>query len=119
MSQGNSGNRLALPWDYNHDGLIDLLTLTFASKARYLYRNTGTGFALVSSTAVPLPAFNGATLADLTGDGRLDFVFADNTGFAYRAGTATGVSGTTASYTCTRRSASSRRATSCERSRST
>ena len=95
VSQANVGNRMALPWDYNNDGRVDLLSLTFASKAAYIYRNTGTGLVQMTAGSVGLPAFNGATLADLTGDGRLDFVFADNTGFAYRAGTATGVSTTT------------------------
>ncbi len=44
---------------------------------------------------MPLPVVNGVELADLTGDGILDLVFADDAGFAYRAGTATGLSGTT------------------------
>ena len=98
LSQANSGNRLVLPWDYNRDGLMDLLTATFPNKPAYLYRNTGTGFVEVARPkTVRLPLFNGATLADLTGDGILDLVFADNAGFAYRAGTgtATGLSGTT------------------------
>jgi hypothetical protein len=95
VSQANVGNRLALSWDYNHDGRVDLLSMTFASRAAYVYRNTGTGFVQVTAASVGLPAFNAATLADLTGDGRLDFVFADNAGVGYRAGTATGVSTTT------------------------
>lgn len=96
VSQPNSGNRLALPWDYNHDGRTDLLTGTYANRAGYLYRNTGTGFVEVArSGTVRLPVFNRASLADLTGDGLLDLVYADNAGFAYRAGTATGLSATT------------------------
>ena len=88
VSQPNTGNRLALPWDYNNDGRMDLLTATYAMKAAFLYRNTGTGFQEVArSGAVRLPLFNRASLADLTGDGILDLVYADNTGFAYRAGT--------------------------------
>ena len=85
-----------MPWDYNHDDRVDLLTATFANRAGYLYRNTGTGFVEVArSGTVRLPLFNGASLADLTGDGLLDLVYADNSGFAYRAGTATGISATT------------------------
>ncbi|WP_159083538.1 FG-GAP repeat domain-containing protein [Nocardioides terrigena] len=98
VSQANTGNRLALPWDYNRDGRMDLLTSTYAMKAAFLYRNTGTGFQEVArSGTVRLPLFNRASLADLTGDGILDLVYADDTGFAYRAGTgtATGISGTT------------------------
>lgn len=96
VSQANSGNRLALPWDYNRDGRMDLLTAPFANKAAFLYRNTGTGFQEVArARVVRLPLFNGATLADLTADGILDLVFADNAGFAYRAGTTTGISSTT------------------------
>ena len=101
VSQANTGNRLALPWDYNNDGRMDLLTATYAMRAAFLYRNTGTGFQEVArSGAVRLPLFNRASLADLTGDGVLDLVYADDTGFAYRAGTRTatgigGISGTT------------------------
>lgn len=96
VGQANSGNRLALAWDHDHDGRTDLLTSTFANQAPYLYRNTGNSFVEVArSGAVRLPLFNGAALADLTGDGLLDLVFADGGGFAYRAATATGVSGTT------------------------
>jgi hypothetical protein len=70
VSQGNSGNRLMLPWDYNRDGRTDLLAATFPNKPAFLYRNTGTGFVEVArSGQVGLPLFNGATLADLTGDG--------------------------------------------------
>lgn len=98
VSQANTGVRLALPWDYNRDGRTDLLTGTFPGKPAYLYRNTGTGFVEVArSGVVKLPTFNGAALADLSGDGILDLVYADNTGFAHRAGTATasGISAST------------------------
>lgn len=96
VSQPNTGNRLAVSWDYNRDGRPDLLSLSFAGRVPYLHRNSGTGFVEVARNGtVPLPVFNGAMLADLTGDGILDLVFADNTGFAFRAGTATGVSTTT------------------------
>jgi hypothetical protein len=96
VSQANSGNRLALTWDYNRDGRPDLLTTSFADQRPFLYRNTGSGFAEVGRNGqVPLPVVNGVELADLTGDGILDLVFADDSGFAYRAGTATGVSATT------------------------
>jgi hypothetical protein len=95
VTQANTGNRVALPWDYNRDGRIDLLTIPFPNKPAFLHRNTGTGFQEVARAGiVRLPLFNGATLADLTADGILDLVYADNTGFAYRAGTATGVSST-------------------------
>jgi hypothetical protein len=95
VSQANTGNRVALPWDYNRDGRIDLLTGTFPNKPGFLHRNTGTGFQEVARAGiVQLPLFNGATLADLTADGILDLVYADNAGFAYRAGTATGISST-------------------------
>lgn len=96
VGQANSGNRLALPWDFNRDGRVDLLTSSFADRTPYLYRNTGTSFVEVArSGTVRLPAFNGAALADLTGDGVLDLLLADGSGFGYRAGTATGVSSTT------------------------
>lgn len=96
VSQPNTGNRLALPWDYNRDGRVDLLTATYVGRVPLLYRNTGTGFTEVSrSGTVPLPVLNRASVADVTGDGVLDLVFADNAGFAYRAGTATGISGAT------------------------
>ena len=88
VSQPNSGGRLALPWDYNRDGRTDLLT---GGRRAWLYRNTGTGFAEVSRAAsVALPTFNGASIADITGDAIPDLVFADDTGFAYRAGTSDG-----------------------------
>ena len=65
-------------------------------RAAYLYRNPGTGLAEVARAGiVRLPTFNGATVADLTRDGIPDLVYADNAGFAYRAGTATGLSSTT------------------------
>jgi hypothetical protein len=93
VSQPNSGGRLALPWDYNRDGRTDLLT---GARRAWLYRNTGTGFAEVSrAVSVALPTFNGASIADITGDAIADLVFADDTGFAYRAGTWTGISLTT------------------------
>lgn len=96
VSQSNSGARLALPWDYNRDGRMDLLAGTFPGKPAFLYRNTGTGFKEVArSGVVNLPTFNGATVADVTGEGIPDLVFADDLGFAYRAGTSTGVSTTT------------------------
>jgi len=101
VSQGNSGNRLMLPWDYDKDGDTDLLAATFPNKPAFLYRNNrnpnnGTGFTEVARNGtVPLPLFNGATVADIAGDSNLDLVFADNTGFAYRLGTATGISTTT------------------------
>ena len=96
VRHASAGARLALPWDYNRDGRIDLLAGTFANQLPFLYRNTGTGFVeVVRNGTVSLPLFNGATLADLTGDGIQDFVYADNTGFAYRAGTTTGVSTST------------------------
>lgn len=93
VSQRSSGSWLALPWDYNRDGRTDLLT---GGQRALLYRNTGTGFAEVSRAAsVALPTFNGASIADITGDAIPDLVFADDTGFAYRAGTRTGISLTT------------------------
>ena len=93
VSQPNSGGRLALPWDYNRDGRTDLLT---SARRAWLYRNTGTGFAEVSrAVSVALPTFNGASIADITGDAIPDLVFADDTGFAYRAGTSAGISLTT------------------------
>jgi len=72
VSAQNTGNRLALTWDYNHDGRVDLLSLTFASKGASIFRNTGTGFVQATAGSIGVPAFNGATLADITGDGRLD-----------------------------------------------
>ncbi|MEQ6902684.1 VCBS repeat-containing protein [Nocardioides sp. YIM 152588] len=96
VSQNNVGNRLALAWDYNRDGRPDLLGQAFAGKRPYLMRNTGTGFAEMSrSRQVTLPFFNAATVADLTGDGIPDLVYSDGSGFAYRAGTAGGVSTST------------------------
>jgi FG-GAP-like repeat/FG-GAP repeat len=94
VSQPNSGARFALPWDYNHDGRTDLLA--GGGRRALLYRNTGTGFAEVSQAArVALRSFNGASIADITGDAIPDLVFADDRGFAYRAGTRTGISRTT------------------------
>ncbi|GAA1477839.1 hypothetical protein GCM10009623_22850 [Nocardioides aestuarii] len=96
VTQPNTGNRFAITWDYNHDGRDDLLTGAYANQRPRLYRNDGGGFTEIGrSGQVPLPAVNGVELADLTGDGILDLVFADDAGFAYRAGTAAGLSGTT------------------------
>ena len=96
VTQVNTGNRFALPWDYDRDGRVDLLTGTFEGQRGYLHRNTGSGFVEVArSGQVSVPVANGVALADLTGDGIEDLVFADDAGFGYRAGTATGVSGTT------------------------
>lgn len=96
VSQANAGVRLAIPWDYNRDGRVDLLAGTFPGKPAFLYRNTGAAFVEVARAGtVRLPLFNGATVADLTGDRIPDLVYADDSGFAYRAGTATGVSTTT------------------------
>lgn len=96
VTQANTGNRFANRWDYNRDGRPDLVTGSFAGQRPFLYRNNGGSFTEVArSGQVPLPAVNGIEIADVSGDGIPDFVFADGTGFAYRAGTATGVSSTT------------------------
>lgn len=96
VSQDNSGSRAAIAWDENGDGLMDLITLPFANKTPYFYRNTGSGFMEMSRSGLKkFPVMNGFKVGDITGDGIVDLVFADNNGFAYRRGTATGVSTTT------------------------
>ena len=94
--QDNSGNRCAIPWDYNHDGRTDLLTCTFPDRQPFLYRNDGTRFTEVAQTApLALARLNSVTVADINGDGLEDYLFSNNTGFFYRLGTATGLSSTT------------------------
>ena len=96
VSVASVGNRIALNWDENRDGRPDLLAQTFFNKVPLLYRHTGSGFQEVSKLAtVKLPVMNGAKVGDITGDGIDDLVFADSSGFAYRRGTATGISLTT------------------------
>jgi hypothetical protein len=95
VSAPNTGNRMALPWDYNHDGRTDLLSLSFASKGSTILRNTGTGLVSATAGSIGIPTYNWATLAYIDNDNLLDFVYADNAGFAYRLGTTTGVSTTT------------------------
>jgi hypothetical protein len=96
VSQGNVGVRAALSWDENRDGLPDLLTVPLANHPAFLHRHTGTGFMEVARAGiVKLPLMNGAKVGDITGDGIADLVYADNAGFAYRRGTATGISTTT------------------------
>lgn len=93
VSANNVGAAMALAWDQDHNGKPDLLALSFPNKKPLLFRNTGYSFTEVSQLAgIKLPVMNNATIGDVTGDGIDDLVFADNTGFAYRAGTATGVS---------------------------
>ncbi|HRJ06242.1 MAG TPA: VCBS repeat-containing protein [Candidatus Saccharibacteria bacterium] len=92
VSAKNTGVRMALEWDYNHDGRPDLLSLTFPNKKPTLLRNTGSGF--VNVTSLSLPYMNGAKVGDVTGDGIDDLVYGDNAGFKYREGTATGLSTT-------------------------
>ena len=95
VSAKNTGVRMALEWDYNHDGNADLLSLTFPNKKPMLLRNTGSGFVnATTSSGLNLPYMNGAKVGDITGDGIDDLVYGDNAGFKYRAGTATGLSTT-------------------------
>lgn len=95
VTQASVGSRGALAWDYNRDGKVDLLGLFFAQQKPVLYRNNGTSFTeVVRNNTVRLPAMTGATLADLNRDGIPDLVYADNNGFAYLRGTATGVNTT-------------------------
>lgn len=69
-----------------------MLSIPAAGKVPHLFRNDGGQFQEVSKAGlVRLPAMNGVKVGDLTGDGIPDLVYADDTGFAYRAGTATGV----------------------------
>lgn len=96
VSKNNAGLRAAAAWDYDHDSRTDLLAMAFANKRAYLFHNTGTGFVEVSRAGpVRLPLFNGLALADLTGDGIDDLVFADNAGFGFRPGTASGIGSVT------------------------
>lgn len=96
VSQDNSGNRIALAWDENRDGKIDLLTQAFANNRPFLYRNNGDSFTEISRAGIKrMPNMNGAKVADINADTIPDLVFADNNGFAYRLGTATGLSNTT------------------------
>ncbi len=90
----NFGNRCAVKWDYNRDGRPDLLGCTFPDRKPYLYRNNGSNFTEVSST-LNLAAVNGVTVADVNGDAIPDYLFSNNTGFFYRLGTSSGLSGTT------------------------
>ncbi|MCA9327413.1 VCBS repeat-containing protein [Candidatus Saccharibacteria bacterium] len=95
VSLANTGNRFALSWDENRDGLPDLLTQTFVNNRPLLYRNTGSGFTEISRAGTKkLPPMNGVKAVDINGDGYTDLVFADNTGFAYLRGTATGITAT-------------------------
>jgi len=92
VSTPSVGCRGSLAWDYNRDGRVDLLGLFFVNDKPVLYRNNGGSFTeVVRSGVVKLPAMTGATVADLNGDGIQDLVYADNNGFAYVRGTATGV----------------------------
>ncbi len=93
VSQKNTGNRFAISWDENNDGRPDLLTQAFANNRPYFYRNNGTSFTEMSRAGTKrFPLMNGATTGDVNGDGYTDVVFADNNGFAWMRGTATGVS---------------------------
>ncbi len=94
VSQPSTGDRGAISWDENGDGTLDLLTLAFPDQKPYFYRNNANrSFTELSrSKVMSLPAMNGAKVGDLTGDGIPDLVYSDNSGFAYRRGTPTGLS---------------------------
>lgn len=92
LSQNNTGNRFAVSWDENNDGRPDLLTQAFANNRPYFYRNNGNSLTEMSRAGTKrFPLMNGATTGDVNSDGYTDVVFADNTGFAWMRGTATGI----------------------------
>jgi len=92
VSLANTGNRFAVAWDENNDGKVDLLTQTFVTNRPLFYRNNGTSFTEISRAGTKkLPAMNGVKVGDINRDGINDLVFADNNGFAYLRGTATGI----------------------------
>jgi FG-GAP-like repeat/FG-GAP repeat len=96
VTQPNTGDRGAISWDENGDGTQDLLTLGFPGDKPFFYRNNAnSGFTELSRSGIrSFPAMNSAKVADVNGDGILDLVYSDNSGFAYRRGTATGLSNT-------------------------
>jgi hypothetical protein len=96
VSQPNTGDRGAISWDENRDGTLDLLTLGFSNQKPFFYRNNGNrSFTELSRSGQrSFPVMNGAKVGDLNNDGFMDLVYSDNSGFAYRRGTATGLSNT-------------------------
>lgn len=95
VSLPSVGSRGAIAWDYNKDGRVDLLGLFFPHQKPVLYRNNGASFTeMVRNNTVRLPAMTGATIGDINRDGIDDLLYADNAGFAYLRGTATGINTT-------------------------
>lgn len=85
----NMGTRCIVPFDYNHDGRIDLLGCTFRNNIALVYRNTGSAF-VDATTALNVGKVSDAAVADLDADGIQDLVLTDVNGATYRRGTATG-----------------------------
>jgi hypothetical protein len=90
VMQANAGQNCAVPWDYDHDGRMDLLACNLVTKAPYLFHNTGNGFVNTAG-ALGLTPMSDAVVGDINNDGVADLVFSDVDGFAYRLGTATGL----------------------------
>jgi hypothetical protein len=70
--------------DFNHDGRSDLVVSLFAKnspgahpRVATLLAKTAGGFSWYAATSIPYSTFN-ASLADLNADGKLDFLYLDN-----------------------------------------
>lgn len=76
------GGRLPVWLDYDSDGLLDYVMTQYAGIARLYKQEAGGTFRETTSEAQLLcKRFHYAQLLDVTGDGRLDFVCADETLF--------------------------------------
>lgn len=91
VNQKGVGNSCAVPFDFNKDGRVDLLTCHYVSHRPYLFQNTGTGFKEVGVSLGLTTGISDAEVGDINNDGIADLVTSRPAGFAYRLGTATGL----------------------------